>query len=228
MPARVRASIPGMEPKPIPFSYELSGCVNGAQVGLRIEGPVARHEVRFETEVTSPGVPLLWEERTLALAAIDPVVLISLDLDTVRGDAASENFRVESGLYDDGEKAVGRFVLSGCWSVEKELVVVRAQLVEGWLNFEPMERVTRIGESSPMSVLSTEVGKVVTTRAWAVETSRGNSYLGVSVSRGCSRAFEQGEDRVLRLRWTGIPGGESSHGSGPREYRLVVEGHAQP
>ena len=103
-----RASIPGVNPKPIPFRYELFGCINGAQAALRIEGLVARHEVRFNTEVTSPGVPLLWDEQLLALAAIDPLVLLSLDPDTVQGDAAPEMFRVESGLFDDGEKAVGR------------------------------------------------------------------------------------------------------------------------
>ncbi len=47
MPGRTRASIPGVDPQPIPFGYELTGCVNGAQASLRIEGSVARHEVRF-------------------------------------------------------------------------------------------------------------------------------------------------------------------------------------
>ena len=72
-----RASIPGVNPKPIPFRYELFGCINGAQAALRIEGQVARHEVRFNTEVSSPGVPLLWDEQLPALAAIDPLVLLS-------------------------------------------------------------------------------------------------------------------------------------------------------
>ena len=151
----------GMDPKPVSFGYELFGNVNGAHAALRIEGSVARHEVRFETKVASPGEPLLWDEQILALAAIDPVVLISLDPDTVRRDAAPEIFRVESGLYDDGEKAVGRFVVSGCWSVEEERIAIRAQVVEGLLNFEPLERVTHIGVSSPMSLLSGGIGKRV-------------------------------------------------------------------
>ena len=87
---------PGVDPEPIPFGYELVGCVNGAEAALRIEGLVARHDVRFETNLAFPGEPLLWDEKILALAAIDPVVLLSLDLDTVRRDAAPEVFRVES------------------------------------------------------------------------------------------------------------------------------------
>ena len=218
-----------MDPQPIPFGYDLVGCVNGAQAALRIEGSVAHNEVRFETKVSSSGEPLLWDEKILALAAIDPVVLISLDPDTVRRDAASEIFRVESALYDDGEKAVGRFVLSGCWSVEKERIAIRGQVVEGWLNFEPMERVTYVGVLSPMSLLSAEKGRVVATRTWAVGTSRGNRYSGTSVSRGNSLAFDREvQDRVLRLRWTGVSGGEVSERRASQAYRVAMEDCGQP
>ena len=218
-----------MDNEPIPFGYELSGCVNGAQAALRIEGSVARHEVRFETEVTSRGEPLLWDEQILALVAIDPLVIMSIDPGSIQRDAAPEIFRVESGLFDEGEKAVGRFVLAGCWSVEEERLVVRAQLVEGWLNFEPLERVTHVEASSSMSVLSTEVGSVVATRVWAVETSRGNSYSGSSVSRGSSLAFgREVRERVLGLRWTGGGRGKATESRARRAYRVAVEGEARP
>ena len=217
-----------MDPEPIPFGYELVGCVNGAQAALRIEGSVACNEVRFETKVVSPGDPLLWDEQVLVLAAIDPVVLLSLDPETVRRDVAPEIFRVESGLFDEGEKPVGRFVLSGCWSVEKGRIGIRAQVVEGWLNFEPMERVTHVGLSSPMSVLSAEKGRVVGTRAWVVETSRGNSYSGTSVSRGAPPAVDQEvRDRVLRLRWAGVAGAELTKGPALGVLRVAVEGRSE-
>ncbi len=212
-----------MDTQPVPFAYELSGCVNGAQAALRIEGTVARHEVRFETKVASPGDPLLWDETILALAAIDPVVLLSLDPDTLPRDAAPEIFRVELGLFDEGEKAVGRFVLLGCWSVEEERIVIRGQLVEGWLHFEPLEQVTHVGVSSPMSLLSGEKGRIVATRTWTVETSRGNSFSGLSVATGSSLAFTQEvPDRVLRARWSEVTGGKSD-GPARRSYRVVVE-----
>lgn len=218
-----------MDPKPILFGYELVGCVNGAQAALRIEGSVVRHEVQFETEVTSPGEPLLWDEQVLGLAAIDPIALLSLDPDTFRRDAAPEVFRVESGLFDEGEKAVGRFFLSGCWGVEKERIAIRAQLVEEWLNFEPLEWVTHVGLSSPMSLLSAEKGKVVSTRTWAAGTSRGNSYSGVSMLRGGLPEVDQEMgDRVLRVRWAEVAGGEASEGRALRAYRVAVEGYARP
>jgi len=57
-------------------------------------------------------------------------------------------------------------------------------LVEGWLGFEPGERVTGVGECHGLSVLAGEPGRVVATRTWGLETSRGNSYSGCSVMRG--------------------------------------------
>jgi len=225
MPARTRASIADVDPQAIPFRYDLTGCVNGAPAGLRIEGSVARREVRFEIEVTPPGEPLLWDEQILALAAIDPIVLLSMGSDTTRRDSAPEIFRVESGLFDDGEKAVGRLVLSGCWSFEDGKIVVRAQLVEGWMNFEPMERVTQVAASSPMSVLATEAGNVVTTRTWAVETSRGNSYSGASIMRGRFLPFARGlRDHVVGVRWTTVAGDGPAH----RTYSVAVEEHGGP
>lgn len=191
MACPTRASIPGVDDEPIPFAYEIAGCVNGVQAALRIEGTTTRGEVKFETTEASSEEPLLWDETILALAAIDPVVLMSLDPDSVHRNVAPEIFRVESGIFDEGERAVGRFVLSGCWSVVDERIAIRAQIVEGWLNFEPMERVIHVGVSLPMSVLSVETGSVVATSVWAVETSRGNSFSGCSVSRGSSTAFDR-------------------------------------
>ena len=82
---------------------------------------------------------------------------------------------------------------------EQDRLALRAQIVEGWLNFEPMERVTRWGEVLPMSVLSTGRTSVVTTRAWTVQTSRGGDYAGVSVLTGCPSALDQDmRDRMLR------------------------------
>ena len=101
-------------------------------------------------------------------------------------------FHVESGLFDDGMKPVGRFVLAGCWSREDARVALRAQLVEARLNFEPMERVTRIEDESLIAMLPTAA-----TRTWSIETSRGNSYSGVSVSQGALPA--NAKARIVRL-----------------------------
>lgn len=224
MPCRARASIPSMDPEFIPFGYEIAGCVNGAQAALRMDGSVAPGEVRFETKVTSPDEPLLWDETILALGAIDPVVLMSLNPAGVHCNAPPEILRVESILFDDGEKAVGRFVLSGCWSIDRDRVTIRAQIVEGWLNLEPQERVTHVGMSSPMSLLSPEMGSTVATRTWAVGTSRGNSYSVTSVSRrGLLAHAWQESSRMLLLRVTaaGLSGG-----AGPRrlcKFTLAVD-----
>ncbi len=112
--------------------------------------------------------------------------------------------------------------------MEDEQIVIRAQLVEGWLNFEPMERVTHVGESSPMSVLSAEFGRVVATRTWTLETGRANIYSGASVCRGCPlTGGQEAGERVLALRWTGGAGADASE-SGGHTYRLAVEGDARP
>ena len=217
-----------MQHEPLPFAYEVAGCVNGAPVALRIAGSVARHEVQFEARFTSGGEQLLCDEQILALVAIDPVVLLSLDPGGVEPDAAPEIFRIESSILDEGQKAVGRFVLAGCWSVEQGQLVIRAQIVKGRLRFEPLERVTRVGVSSPMSLLSAEMERVVATRTWSVGTSRGNSYSGTSVSRGTSLAFgREVRERVLRLRWTGVAGGEATASRARRAYRVAVEGEAR-
>ncbi len=140
-------------PARFPSRYEIAGCLNGAPVEVVFEGTLALGKVRFTVKNVSPREPLIWDEKVLALSAIDPVVLISLDPEALAGHPVPEVFRVESGLYDDGEQAVGRLVLSGCWSVDEGAVTIRAQLKEGWLNFEPMERVTQIqrgdGDQSP-------------------------------------------------------------------------------
>lgn len=161
-------------PIPIPFAYEIAGCVNGAHLSLRISGTVAPREVRFEGGFTSGAGQLLCDEPVLALVGIDPVVLLSLNPAGVQPDAAPETFRVESSILDEGLKAAVTFVLAGCWSIDKGRLALRAQIVEGWLNFEPLERVTHVEKSSSMSLLPADLGTVAATRAWSIGTSRGN------------------------------------------------------
>ena len=54
-------------------------------------------------------------DQVIALAAIDPLLLLSMNLEAALSDEspAPSIFRIESGLYDDGDKATARFVVVG-------------------------------------------------------------------------------------------------------------------
>ena len=219
MACPTRASIPGVDAELTPFGCEIAGCVNGAQAELLIEGSVAPREVKFETKIAFPGEPLLWDETILVLATIDPVVLLSLNPDAVRRDSAPQNFQVESGVFDEGQMTVGRIVMAGCFYQAGGRVEARAQIVEGWLSFEPMERVTQVGVSMPMSLLSTDAGETEATRIWAGGTSRGNSLSGVSVLRASPVALDRDLlERVLYLQWVELSPGEVA---GPQARRVL-------
>ena len=126
---------------------------------------------------------MTFDETILTLVALDPLLLLAQVRPKALRRVGSGTTRTESGLYDDGDKPVGRFVLAAHWTFEQGRLEIRAQLTEGWLSFEPMERVTRVDEEWPMSFLDLD-GRSVATRAWEISTSRGNCYSGVSVTRG--------------------------------------------
>lgn len=193
-----------MEAEAIPFTYAIAGSINGEDAALRIEGSVATNEVRFLAKIRADEDPLLWDEPILVSAALDPVILMSLDPGTVRRSEAPATFRVETGLYDDGEKPVGRFVLLGSWELDEGAVVLRSQLVEAWINVEPMERARRAVMTSPLSVIESE-GALLATHLWSLETSRGNTYTGASMAIGRTLTLTpEHRGQVSLVRWRAI------------------------
>lgn len=213
-----------METEAIPFTHAIAGSINGEHAALRIEGSVATNEVRFRATIGADERPLLWDEPLLVSAALDPVLLMSLDAGAVRRSEAPATFRVETGLYDDGEKLVGRFVLLGTWELDGEAVALRSQIVEAWMNVEPMERTRRSVMPSPLSVLELE-GKLVVTHVWSLESTRGNTYTGASMSIGRILPLVPDHcDQELRVHWQADQARSQDHERrAPRAYRAVVQ-----
>ena len=149
---------------------------------------------------------------------------MSLDPGAVRHCDAPATFRVETGLYDDGEKPVGRLVLLGSWELDEGAVVIRSQLVEGWMSVEPMERTRRAIMTSPLSLLESE-GELVATHVWSLETSRGNTYTGASVLIGRTLPLApEHRDQGLRVDWQVARdlAGHREHRA-PAAYQAVIQ-----
>ena len=122
----------------LPFTYTITGCINGEQVEVVLEGEVSPGEVRFQTKLVSPKQPLLWDEAIVSLVALDPLLRLAtaldfdLDAEELAADelaaAVADEFRVESSLYRECDLPVGRFVLVGVCSLAEGRVAARGQL----------------------------------------------------------------------------------------------------
>ena len=101
--------------------------------------------------------------------------------------------------------------------------MVRAQIVEGTLLFEPLERVTHVEESSSMSIIPGTADQVVVTRAWSIGTSRGDGYSGTTVTTTtcCGGASEE-PAWVLDSRWERPP--SAGQPVLPGGFRVIVGG----
>lgn len=157
-------------PPPTPFDVALHGTLNGAVVGLEVQGVISPGELRFEVRPAAME-PLVGDSTILALAAIDVPLLVACGAAELEEDGPRCSW-ADVAVRGEGGVLVGRFELA----VEAEFaggrMRIRAQLTHGELALEPGERVTRVEERAALSVAGVE-GVRVATRVFAVETGRG-------------------------------------------------------
>ena len=182
-------------PPPTPFDLALQGTLNGAAVGLDVQGMIYRGELRLEVRPTAPE-PLVGDYTILALAAVDMPLLVACGAAELEEDGPRCSW-VDVAVRGEGVVLVGRLELADEAEFAGGKLGVRAQLLRGELALEPGERVTQVEGRAALSVAGVE-GVRVATRVFAVETGRGRRLTVTCVGYEAGTA-EAGRGMLVRL-----------------------------